>query len=75
MEPYRCDWCLANPTYISYHDTEWGVPIYNNQKLFEALLLETFKAGLSWWAVLQKREHFRAAFHDFDAYQVATMTH
>lgn len=74
MEPFRCDWCLANPTYIAYHDNEWGVPIYDDHKLFEALLLETFQAGLSWWAILKKREHFREAFHDFDVKQVARMT-
>lgn len=74
MEPYRCDWCLANPTYIAYHDNEWGVPIYDDCKLFEALLLETFQAGLSWWSVLKKRENFREAFHHFDAKRVAQMT-
>jgi len=74
MEPFRCDWCLANPTYIAYHDNEWGVPIYNDHKLFEALLLETFQAGLSWWAILKKREHFREAFHNFDVKRVAQMT-
>jgi len=74
MEPFRCDWCLANPTYIAYHDNEWGVPIYDDHKLFEALLLETFQAGLSWWAILKKREHFREAFHNFDVKRVAQMT-
>ena len=74
MEAYRCEWCLANPTYIAYHDNEWGVPIYDDQQLFEALLLETFQAGLSWWAILKKREHFREAFHDFDIEKVAQMT-
>lgn len=74
MEPFRCDWCLANPTYIAYHDTEWGVPIFDDHKLFEALLLETFQAGLSWWAVLKKRAHFREAFHDFNARYVAQLT-
>ena len=74
MEPFRCDWCLANPTYIAYHDDEWGVPIFDDHKLFEALLLETFQAGLSWWAVLKKREHFREAFHGFDIHRVAQLT-
>ena len=74
MEPFRCDWCLANPTYIAYHDNEWGVPIYDDHKLFEAFLLETFQAGLSWWAVLKKREHFREAFHDFNVARVAEIT-
>ena len=74
MEPYRCDWCLANPTYIAYHDTEWGVPIYDDVKLFEAMLLETFQAGLSWWSVLQKRDNFRKAFYGFDVNRIAQMT-
>lgn len=74
MEPFRCDWCLANPTYIAYHDNEWGVPIYDDHKLFETFLLETFQAGLSWWAVLKKREHFREAFHDFNVARLAEMT-
>ena len=74
MEPFRCDWCLANPTYIAYHDNEWGVPIYDDHKLFEVFLLETFQAGLSWWAVLKKREHFREAFHDFNVARVAEIT-
>lgn len=74
MEPFRCDWCLANPTYIAYHDAEWGVPIFDDHKLFEALLLETFQAGLSWWAILKKREHFREAFYDFDIHRVAQLT-
>lgn len=74
MEPFRCDWCLANPTYIDYHDNEWGIPIYDDHKLFEALLLETFQAGLSWWAILKKREHFRKAFFDFNVQRVAQLT-
>jgi DNA-3-methyladenine glycosylase I len=74
MEKFRCDWCLFNPVYIDYHDTEWGVPIYEDKKLFEALLLETFQAGLSWWSVLQKRANFRRAFHGFNPKKVAQMT-
>ena len=74
MEPFRCDWCLANPEYIDYHDNEWGVPIFDDHKLFEALLLETFQAGLSWWAILKKREHFREAFYNFDMHRVAQLT-
>ncbi len=74
MEKFRCDWCLSNPVYIDYHDTEWGVPIYEDKKLFEALLLETFQAGLSWWSVLQKRANFRRAFHGFNPKKVAQMT-
>lgn len=75
MEPFRCDWCLVNPTYIVYHDTEWGVPIYDDRKLFEALLLETFQSGLSWWTILKKRSNFRKAFYDFDPVRVAQMNH
>jgi len=74
MEPSRCDWCLTNPTYIMYHDTEWGAPLYDDQKLFEALLLETFQSGLSWWTILKKRSNFRKAFYDFDPIRVAQMT-
>ncbi len=62
MEKFRCDWCLSNPVYIDYHDTEWGVPIYEDKKLFEALLLETFQAGLSWWSVLQNALIFAGHF-------------
>ncbi len=67
----RCRW--ANPkniTYIHYHDREWGVPVYEDQKLFEMLILESFQAGLSWECVLNKREHFRQAFDGFDVEKV-----
>jgi len=74
MGKFRCDWCMSHPTYIAYHDEEWGVPIYDDAKLFEALLLETFQAGLSWWAVLQKRDNFRKAFYYFDVKKIAQMT-
>lgn len=63
----RCWW--ANPkneTYIHYHDAEWGIPVYDDHKLFEMLVLESFQAGLSWECVLNKREAFRKAFDDFD---------
>ena len=62
----RCKWCENDPLYIKYHDTEWGVPIYDDQKIFEFLLLETFQAGLSWITILKKRESFRIAFDNFD---------
>ena len=52
----RCKWCENDSLYIKYHDTEWGVPIYDDQKMFEFLLLETFQAGLSWITILKKRE-------------------
>lgn len=62
----RCKWCLSSPVYIKYHDTEWGVPVYDDAKIFEFLLLETFQAGLSWITILKKRENFRKAFDNFD---------
>ena len=63
----RCIWCnLKNELYIKYHDEEWGQPIYNDKKLFELLILESFQAGLSWECVLNKREAFRQAFDNFD---------
>ncbi len=67
----RCDWALKNPTYIKYHDTEWGVPIYNDQKIFEYLLLETFQAGLSWITILTKRNNFYDAFDAFNYQKIA----
>ena len=63
----RCRWCsLANPLYVRYHDTEWGVPCHNDHDLYELLILESFQAGLSWEIVLNKRETFRAAYDGFD---------
>ena len=62
----RCPWCGDDPLYVAYHDTEWGVPVRDDAKLFEFLILETFQAGLSWITVLRKRENFRKAFDDFD---------
>ena len=67
----RCSWCEGNILYEKYHDQEWGVSITDDLKLFEFLTLETFQAGLSWITVLQKREHFRAAFDQFDYEKVA----
>lgn len=68
----RCRWCnMTNPLYVDYHDHEWGVPVHEDSKLFEMLLLETFQAGLSWECVLNKREAFRQAFDGFDATKVA----
>ncbi len=71
MKKNRCPWCEAQPDYKIYHDTEWGVPIYDDEKLFETLLLETFQAGLNWLTVLRKRENFRKAFDNFDAQKIA----
>ena len=67
MEPKRCRWCnLKNPLYVRYHDEEWGVAVHDDHTLFELLILESFQAGLSWECVLNKREHFRKAFDNFD---------
>jgi DNA-3-methyladenine glycosylase I len=70
-EVKRCSWCLSSDLYKKYHDEEWGVPVYDDQKLFEFLILETFQAGLSWITILKKRENFRLAFDDFDYLKVA----
>ena len=71
MEKHKCGWCLGDDLYESYHDEEWGVPVYDDAKLFEFLILETFQAGLSWITVLRKRENFRKAFDNFDYTEVA----
>ena len=71
MEKHRCGWCLGDPLYEAYHDQEWGVPVRDDQTLFEFLTLETFQAGLSWITVLRKREHFRKVFDRFDFNKVA----
>ena len=71
----RCAWPgLEHPEYIRYHDTEWGVPVADSQKLFEKLVLEGFQSGLSWLTILRKRETFRAAFHNFDAARIVRYT-
>lgn len=62
----RCDWAGNDSLYTKYHDEEWGVPTYDDQTLFEFLILETFQAGLSWITILKKRENFRKAFQGFD---------
>ena len=67
----RCDWVGENPLYIAYHDTEWGVPVYEDAKLFEFLVLETFQAGLSWLTILKKRENFRKALDNFNYQKIA----
>lgn len=71
MSKNRCSWCIGDPLYESYHDTEWGKPVYDDDTLFEFLTLETFQAGLSWITVLRKRENFRKAFDDFDYNKIA----
>ncbi|MEK7621686.1 MAG: DNA-3-methyladenine glycosylase I [Patescibacteria group bacterium] len=67
----RCVWPGTDPLMIAYHDTEWGVPCRNDQKLFEYMMLDTFQAGLSWQIILRKRENFRRAFSNFDASKIA----
>lgn len=71
MENNKCGWCVGDTLYETYHD-EWGVPVYDDAKLFEFLILETFQAGLSWITVLRKRENFRKAFDNFDYKKIAT---
>jgi DNA-3-methyladenine glycosylase I len=67
----RCAWCEKDDLYRNYHDNEWGKPVYDDQMLFEFLILETFQAGLSWYTVLKKRANFRNAFANFDYKKVA----
>lgn len=71
MEKHKCGWCVGDPLYEAYHDEEWGVPVYDDDTLFEFLILETFQAGLSWITVLKKRENFRKAFDNFDYKTIA----
>lgn len=71
MTKIRCAWCGTDPLYMEYHDTEWGVPVYSDEKLFEFLILETFQAGLSWITILRKRENFRKAFDKFNYKKIA----
>lgn len=70
-EKTRCKWCVGIDIYEKYHDEEWGVPVFDDQKLFEFLILETFQAGLSWITILKKRENFKLAFDDFDYKKIA----
>ena len=67
----RCVWVGSDPTYVEYHDSEWGVPLHDDRKLFEFLVLEAAQAGLSWITILRKRENYRAAFAAFDPEAVA----
>jgi DNA-3-methyladenine glycosylase I len=67
----RCGWCLSDPLYICYHDLEWGVPVHEDNKLFEFLILEGAQAGLSWLTILKRREGYRKAFADFIPDRVA----
>ncbi len=67
----RCGWCGNDPVYVSYHDKEWGVPVHDDRRLFEMLILEGAQAGLSWITILRKRENYRTAFDRFDARKIA----
>ncbi len=67
----RCAWSGQDPLYIHYHDTEWGVPVHDDRKLFEFITLEGAQAGLSWLTVLKKRENYREAFEQFDVEKIA----
>ena len=68
---HRCSWVNDDPLYIDYHYHEWGKPVYDDQKLYEMFLLETFQAGLSWITILKKREAFKEAFDQFDVKKIA----
>ena len=67
----RCEWCGCDPLYVAYHDEEWGVPLHDDQRLFEALVLDGAQAGLSWLTILRKRENYRKAFDGFEIERVA----
>lgn len=67
----RCAWCGNDPLYVSYHDDEWGVPVHDDRRLFEFIVLEGAQAGLSWLTILKKRENYRMAFDGFDAVRIA----
>ena len=71
---YRCAWCGSDPLYVRYHDTEWGLPLREEARLFEMLCLEGAQAGLSWITVLRKREHYRRVYDGFDAERIARYT-
>lgn len=71
MEKVRCGWAGSDPVYKKYHDEEWGVPVHDDKKLFEMLILEGAQAGLSWITILRKRENYRNAFDNFDPHKIA----
>lgn len=70
-EKKRCSWCEKNDLYVSYHDEEWGVPVFDDLKIFEFLVLESAQAGLSWLTILKRRDGYRKAFANFDPSAVA----
>ncbi len=67
----RCTWCGRDPLYLAYHDDEWGIPVHDDRRLFEMLILEGAQAGLSWLTILKKRDNYRQAFQQFDAEKIA----
>lgn len=71
MTKHRCGWCVGDDLYEAYHDHEWGVPVYDDETIFEFLILETFQAGLSWITILRKRANFHDAFDQFDYKKIA----
>lgn len=71
MEKVRCGWCEKDDLYRAYHDHEWGKPVYDDETIFEFLVLESFQAGLSWYTILSKRENFRKAFDHFNYRKIA----
>ena len=71
MPPNRCSWATSDPSYFAYHDEEWGVPLHDDRRLFEMLVLEGAQAGLSWLTILKRRENYRRAFDGFDPQVVA----
>lgn len=70
----RCFWCMSDPQYVQYHDTEWGFPVLDDRRLFEKICLEGFQSGLSWLTILRKRQNFRESFRDFDFERIARFT-
>jgi DNA-3-methyladenine glycosylase I len=74
MNITRCGWCEKDDLYRNYHDEEWGNPVYDDETIFEFLVLETFQAGLSWYTILAKRENFRKAFDNFNYKKIANYT-
>jgi DNA-3-methyladenine glycosylase I len=74
IQKQRCSWAKDNPLMIEYHDKEWGVPVHNDLRLFEFLVLEGMQAGLTWEIILRKRENYRKAFSDFDPAKISLYT-
>jgi len=70
----RCEWCGSDPLYVAYHDDEWGVPVHDDRRLFEMLIIEGAQAGLSWLTILKKRENYRRALHGFACERIASYT-